>query len=133
MFFVYIVKVWGLPIVAVAIIIALYTVISSASWYFDWTDNRYLTTSIGTVVDGVRSYSTAVVGARNAIILESNGILGQFLNITINVVFPYVVLGSLFGASAGGRSLIRMAVVMTRNANVEGDLSRERSVDASCS
>jgi TRAP transporter 4TM/12TM fusion protein len=113
-FFVYIVKVWGLPIVAVAIIIALYTVISSASWYFDWTDNRYLTTSIGTVVDGVRSYSTAVVGARNAIILESNGILGQFLNITINVVFPYVVLGSLFGASAGGRSLIRMAVVMTR-------------------
>jgi TRAP transporter 4TM/12TM fusion protein len=113
-FFVYIVKVWGLPIVAVAIIIALYTVISSASWYFDWTDNRYLTTSIGTVVDGVRSYTTAVVGARNAIILESNGILGQFLNITINVVFPYVVLGSLFGASAGGRSLIRMAVVMTR-------------------
>jgi TRAP transporter 4TM/12TM fusion protein len=113
-FFVYIVKVWGLPIVAVAIIIALYTVISSASWYFDWTDNRYLTTSVGTIVDGVRSYSTAVVGARNAIILESNGILGQFLNITINVVFPYVVLGSLFGASAGGRSLIRMAVVMTR-------------------
>ena len=46
--------------------------------------------------------------------MESNGILGQFLNITVNVVFPYVVLGSLFGASAGGRSLIRMAVVVTR-------------------
>ena len=114
-FFIYIVKVWGLPIVAVAIVIALYTVISSAAWYFDWTDNRYLSTSIGTVADGVRGYTAAVVGARNAIILESNGILGQFLNITINVVFPYVVLGSLFGASAGGRSLIRMAVVITRN------------------
>lgn len=113
-FFVYIVKVWGLPIVAVAIIIALYTVVSSAAWYFDWTDNKYLTTSIGTLADGARSYTAAVVGARNAIILESNGILGQFLNITINVVFPYVVLGSLFGASAGGRSLIRMAVVATR-------------------
>jgi TRAP transporter 4TM/12TM fusion protein len=113
-FFIYIIKVWGFPIVAVAIAIALYTLISSAAWYFDWTDNRYLTTSIGTVVDGVRNVSAGVVGARNSIILESNGILGQFLNITVNVVFPYVVLGSLFGASAGGRSLIKMAVVITR-------------------
>ncbi|MBT3990276.1 MAG: TRAP transporter large permease subunit [Rhodospirillaceae bacterium] len=113
-FFVYIVKVWGLPIVAVAIAISIYTVVSAAAWYFDWTDNKYLTTSIGTVAEGVRGYTAAVVGARNAIILESNGILGQFLNITVNVVFPYVVLGSLFGASAGGRSLIKMAVVLTR-------------------
>ena len=113
-FFIYIVKVWGFPIVAVAIVISIYTVLSSVAWYFDWTDNKYLTTSVGTVVDGVRGYTGAVVGARNAVILESNGILGQFLNITVNVVFPYVVLGSLFGASAGGRSLIRMAVVVTR-------------------
>lgn len=113
-FFIYIVKVWGFPIVAVAIVISIYTVLSSVAWYFDWTDNKYLTTSVGTIVDGVRGYSGAVVGARNAVILESNGILGQFLNITVNVVFPYVVLGSLFGASAGGRSLIRMAVVVTR-------------------
>ena len=113
-FFIYIVKVWGFPIVAVAIVISIYTVLSSVAWYFDWTDNKYLTTSVGTIVDGVRGYTGAVVGARNAVILESNGILGQFLNITVNVVFPYVVLGSLFGASAGGRSLIRMAVVVTR-------------------
>lgn len=113
-FFVYIVKVWGLPIVAVAIVISVYTLLSSAAWYFDWSDNRYLTTSIGTVADGVKNYFAAVVGARNAIILESNGLLGQFLNITVNIVFPYVVLGALFGASAGGRSLIRMAVVITR-------------------
>ncbi|MBN08319.1 MAG: C4-dicarboxylate ABC transporter [Rhodospirillaceae bacterium] len=113
-FFIYIVKVWGFPIVAVAIVISVYTVLSSVAWYFDLTDNKYLTTSVGTIVDGVRGYTGAVVGARNAVILESNGILGQFLNITVNVVFPYVVLGSLFGASAGGRSLIRMAVVVTR-------------------
>lgn len=113
-FFIYIVKVWGFPIVAVAIIISLYTVISSIAWYFDWTDNKYLTTTVGTAIDGVRNYSGAVVGARNALILESNGILGQFLNITVNVVFPYVVLGSLFGASAGGKSLIKWAVVITR-------------------
>lgn len=113
-FFIYIVKVWGFPIVAVAIVISIYTLLSSAAWYFDWSDNRYLTTSIGTVVDGVKTYSAGVIGARSAIILESNSILGQFLNITVNIVFPYVVLGSLFGASAGGRSLIRMAVVLTR-------------------
>ncbi|MDA0238924.1 MAG: TRAP transporter fused permease subunit [Proteobacteria bacterium] len=113
-FFIYIIKAWGFPIVAVAITVSLYTVISSASWYFGWSDNRYLTTSIGTITDGVRSYTSAVVGARNAIIIESNGLLGQFLNITVNIVFPYVVLGSLFGASAGGRSLIKMAVVVTR-------------------
>ena len=114
-FFVYVVRVWGLPIVAVAIAIALYTVLSAAAWYFDWTDHRYLTTSIGTVAEGAKNYAAGVIGARNAITLESNGLLGQFLNITVNIVFPYVVLGALFGASAGGRSLIKLAVVITRN------------------
>lgn len=114
-FFVYVVRVWGLPIVAVAIAIALYTVLSAAAWYFDWADHRYLTTSIGTVADGAKNYAAGVIGARNAITLESNGLLGQFLNITVNIVFPYVVLGALFGASAGGRSLIKLAVVITRN------------------
>jgi TRAP transporter 4TM/12TM fusion protein len=114
-FFIYVVKVWGFPIVAVAIVIALYTVLSSAAWYFDWADSRYLTTSIGTITDGVKSYSAGVIVARNAITLESNGLLGQFLNITVNIVFPYVVLGALFGASAGGLSLIKLAVVITRN------------------
>lgn len=113
-YFIYIIKSWGLPIVTVAIVITIYTLISSAAWYFDWSDNRYLTTSIGTVSDGVKNFSNGVVGARNAIILESNSIFGQFLNITVNVVFPYVVLGALFGASAGGRSLIKAAVVLTR-------------------
>jgi TRAP transporter 4TM/12TM fusion protein len=113
-FFIYIIKVWGFPIVAVAVVILTYTLISSAAWYFGWADNRYLTTSIGTMSDGVKDYSAAVVAARNALIQESNSLLGQFLNITVNVVFPYVVLGSLFGASAGGQSLIKLAVVITR-------------------
>ncbi|MDP6427599.1 MAG: TRAP transporter large permease subunit [Rhodospirillales bacterium] len=113
-FFVYIIKAWGFPIVAVAIVVTLYTLLSSAAWYFEWSDNRYLTTSIGTIIDGARNYSAGVVAARHAIILESNSLFGQFLNITVNVVFPYVVLGALFGASAGGRALIKLAVVITR-------------------
>lgn len=113
-YYTYIIKVWGFPIVAVAIAITLYTILTSAAWYFGWADHRYLTTSIGTATDGVRSLTAGVIAARNAIILESNSIFGQFLNITVNVVFPYVVLGALFGASAGGRSLIKLAVVATR-------------------
>lgn len=113
-YFIYIVKMWGFPIVAVAIVVTLYTLITSAVWYFDWSDHRYLTTAIGTTSDGVRNYSAGVEGARNALIIDSNGLLGQFLNITVNVVFPYVVLGSLFGASAGGQALIKFAIIITR-------------------
>ena len=114
-FFVYIVRLWGFPIVAVAIIFAIYTLVSSAAWYFDWTDNKYLTTSIGTDIDGARNYRLGVIAARNAITQATNGLLGQFLSILVNTVFPYVVLGALFGASAGGRSLIKIAMNFTRN------------------
>ena len=113
-FFVYIIRAWGFPIVAVALVIALYTVLSAAAWYFEWNDNRYLTTSIGTESDGIRNYSAGVIGARNAIIQESNSILGRFLSVTVNIVFPYVVLGSLFSASAGGQSLIKLAFRVTQ-------------------
>ena len=113
-FFVYIIRAWGFPIVAVALVIALYTVLSSAAWYFEWNDNRYLTTSIGTESDGIRNYSAGVIAARNAIIQESNSILGRFLSVTVNIVFPYVVLGSLFSASAGGQSLIKLAFRVTQ-------------------
>ena len=47
-------------------------------------------------------------------ILDSNGLMGQFLGIAVNVVFPYVVLGSLFGVSAGGQALIKFAIIITR-------------------
>ena len=113
-FFVYIIKAWGFPIIAVALVIAVYTVLSSAVWYFEWSDNRYLTTSIGTESDGIRNYSAGVIGARNAIIQESNSILGRFLSVTVNIVFPYVVLGALFSASAGGQSLIKLAFRVTQ-------------------
>ena len=113
-YFLYIIKVWGFPIVAVAIIVVLYTLITSAAWYFGWSDNPYLTTSVGTITDGTRNYLGAIEAARNALISTSNGIMGTFLNITVNVVFPYVVLGSLFGASAGGQALIKFAIIITR-------------------
>jgi TRAP transporter 4TM/12TM fusion protein len=36
------------------------------------------------------------------------------MDIILNTVFPYIVLGGLFGASAGGRSLIKLAFLWTR-------------------
>ena len=113
-YFIYIIKVWGFPIVAVALVITLYTIITAAIWYFGWSENRYLTTAIGTINDGVRNYSAGIIAARNALTMDSNGLLGQFLNITVNVVFPYVVLGALFGASSGGQALIKFAIIITR-------------------
>ena len=113
-YFVYIIKVWGFPIVAVAMFVAGYTVITSAVWYFEWSDNAYLTTAVGTIEDGTRNLKAGVAAAQSALTTDSNGLLGQFLGITVNVVFPYVVLGSLFGASAGGQALIKFAIIITR-------------------
>jgi len=114
MFFVYNIKVWGFPLVAIAIIFTIYTILTSLSWLFDWSDNKYLITVIGGDLPTGRTFDKAITGASDAITLESHGLLGQFLNVLMNIVFPYVILGVLFGASAGGRSLIKLAVVVTR-------------------
>ncbi|HCA13689.1 MAG TPA: C4-dicarboxylate ABC transporter, partial [Alphaproteobacteria bacterium] len=45
---------------------------------------------------------------------NSSGLLGRFMDIILNTIFPYLVLGSLFGSSAGGRSLIKVAFRWTR-------------------
>ncbi len=115
MFFVYNIKVWGFPLVAVAIIFTIYTILSSLSWLFDWSGNKYLITVIGADLPSGRTFDKAITSASDAITLESHGLLGQFLNVLMNIVFPYVILGVLFGASAGGRSLIKLAVVVTRH------------------
>ncbi len=115
MFFVYNIKVWGFPLVAIAIIFTIYTILSSLSWLFDWSGNKYLITVIGADLPSGRTFDKAITGASDAITLESHGLLGQFLNVLMNIVFPYVILGVLFGASAGGRSLIKLAVVITRH------------------
>jgi TRAP-type uncharacterized transport system fused permease subunit len=46
---------------------------------------------------------------------NSSGLLGRFMDIVLNTIFPYLVLGSLFGSSAGGRSLIKLAFRWTRH------------------
>ncbi|MGI9450391.1 MAG: TRAP transporter permease, partial [Geminicoccaceae bacterium] len=46
---------------------------------------------------------------------NASGLLGRFMDIMLNTIFPYLILGSLFGASAGGQSLIKLAFRWTRH------------------
>ncbi len=113
-FLAYNVKVWGLPLVLVAIAVAVYTVATVLVWYFHGPDdiNKYLMTKLG---GEPRIFSDGRPRLHDALVNNSSGLLGRFMDIILNTVFPYIVLGGLFGASAGGRSLIKLAFLWTRN------------------
>ena len=113
-FLAYNVKVWGLPLVLVAIAVALYTVATVMVWYFHGADdvNKYLMTKLG---GEPRLLSDGRPRLHDALVNNSSGLLGRFMDIILNTVFPYIVLGGLFGTSAGGRSLIKLAFLWTRN------------------
>ncbi len=112
LFFLYNIRVWGLPLVIVASVVVLYTVVTALVWVFDLSDNNFLLTKLG--ADGGDALAAAVQKATN-VFITPDGFMGRFMDIIINQVFPYVVLGALFGASAGGTSLIKLAVRLTRN------------------
>jgi TRAP transporter 4TM/12TM fusion protein len=109
----YNVRVWGLALVAVAILIAAYTLATVLAWYvFGAEDmNKYLITKLGgeprMLMDGRPNVEDILVN-------NAQGLLGRFMGILLSTVFPYIVLGSLFGISGGGRSLIKLAFLWTR-------------------
>lgn len=113
-FLAYNVRVWGFPLVMVAIVIASYTLMTVLVWYFWGADdvNRYIVTKLGgdprTLMDGRPKVEDILVNS-------AQGLLGRFMGILLNTVFPYIVLGSLFGVSAGGRALIKLSFRWTRN------------------
>lgn len=112
-FLAYNVKVWGLPLVLVAIAVAVYTVATVLVWYFHGPDdiNKYLMTKMG---GEPRLLSDGRPRLHDSLVNNASGLLGRFMDIILNTVFPYIVLGGLFGASAGGRSLIKLAFLWTR-------------------
>ena len=111
LFFLYNVRVWGAPLVIVASIVVLYTVGTALIWIFDLSSNNFLLTKLG--ADDGDPIAAAVQKATN-VFITPDGFMGRFMNIIVNQVFPYVVLGALFGTSAGGTSLIKLAVRLTR-------------------
>lgn len=113
-FLAYNVKVWGLPLVLVAIAIVAYTFFTIAMWYFFGADelNKYLTTKLG---GEPRLLSDGRPRIHDILTNNASGFLGQFMDIIMNTIFPYIILGSLFGVSAGGQSLIKLAFRWTRH------------------
>ncbi|MDD7972161.1 TRAP transporter fused permease subunit [Roseinatronobacter alkalisoli] len=113
-FLAYTVKVWGLPLVLVAILVVAWSFLTIAIWYFygDTGINKYLVTRLGseprTLADG---YSRV----QGILTNNASGLLGRFMSIILNDIFPYLILGALFGISAGGQSLLKLAMRVTRN------------------
>jgi len=112
-FLAYNIKVWGLPLVIVALVIALYTIVTVFVWYFHGPDdiNKYLMTKLA---GEPRLLSDGRPKVHDILVNNASGLLGRFMDIMLNTIFPYLVLGSLFGASAGGQSLIKLAFRWTR-------------------
>ena len=104
----YNIKVWGFPLVAVSIGIALYTIGTVLVWYFHGPEdiNKYLMTKLG---GEPRTFLDGVPNVHDALVNTASGVLGRFMNVIMNVVFPYIILGALFGKSAGGQTLIKLA------------------------
>jgi len=112
-FLAYNVKVWGFPLVAVALAITFYTIATVLVWYYHGPEdiNTYLMTKLA---GEPRMLSDGRPKVHDILVNNASGLLGRFLDIMLNTIFPYLVLGSLFGASAGGRSLIKLAFRWTR-------------------
>ncbi|MEX0309858.1 MAG: TRAP transporter large permease subunit, partial [Tateyamaria sp.] len=109
----YNIKVWGFPLVLVSILVALYTIGTVLVWYFHGPEdiNKYLMTKLG---GEPRSFLDGVPNVHDALVNSASGILGRFMHVIMNVVFPYIILGALFGKSAGGQTLIKLAFRWTR-------------------
>ncbi|MDU8913842.1 TRAP transporter fused permease subunit [Aestuariicoccus sp. MJ-SS9] len=107
-------EVWGLSLVMVSILLALYAVGTVLIWYFFGADgmSKYLITPLG---GEPRSLADGRLRVHDLLINQGSGLLGQFLHIMLNTVFPYVVLGALLTVSAGGRTLIKLAFLWTRH------------------
>ncbi len=109
----YNIKVWGIPLVAVALAVALYTIGTVLVWYFHGPDDisKYLMTKLG---GEPRAFADGRPKVHDILVNNGSGLLGRFMDIIMNTIFPYLILGSLFGVSAGGQSLIKLAFRWTR-------------------
>lgn len=112
-FLAYNIKVWGLPLVLVALLIALYTIITVFVWYFHGPEdiNKYFMTKLG---GEPRAFIDGRPNVHDALVNNAAGMLGRFISVIMNTVFPYIILGAMFGKSAGGQALIKLAFRWTR-------------------
>ena len=84
LFFLYNIRVWGFPLVAVASIVVLYTVGTAIIWALDLSDNNFLLTKLG--ANGGDALSAAVQKATN-VFITPDGFMGRFMDIVVNQSF----------------------------------------------
>lgn len=113
-FLAYNAEVWGLSLVLISLLLATYAVATVLIWYVFGSESisKYLITPLG---GEPRSLADGRLRVHDLLTNQGSGLLGQFLHIMLNTVFPYVVLGALMAVSAGGRTLIKLAFLWTRN------------------
>lgn len=104
-FLLYNVKIWGLPVVAFSVIMAGYAALTYA---FEATGLITGSTYLSTEINNPAQF------LKEMLVNDQRGMLGQFLGVLLQTVFPYIVLGTLFGGSAGGKALIKLAVLLTQ-------------------
>ena len=111
----YNIKVWGFPLVFVSLLVATYTFLTVMNWYFFGAtgQNKYLITILSS--EEVRTLGAGRELVWDALTNQNAGLLGRFVNILMLLVFPYIILGALFGRCAGGQALIKLAFILTRN------------------
>lgn len=99
---------WGLPLVLVALFAVGYALLAALSSAFGWAPgNVFLSYDLAARDPLGELWKFLIVG-------DTQSILGQFASILLRVVLPFLLLGSLFAATGGGGSLIKLAFVLTR-------------------
>lgn len=99
---------WGRALVIVALLACGYAVLCALSSRFGWAPgNVFLNYSLGNQDPLGEARKFLITG-------DAHSLLGQFSSILLTVVLPFVLLGSLFAATGGGSSMIKLALGLTR-------------------
>ena len=102
------VRVWGWPIVIVALVGSVYAISTALLTYFGLTNNSvFLTYKLGALDPLTEIRKFLIIG-------DAHSLLGRFPSILLRIVMPFIVLGSIFAVTGGGTSLIRLAFNLTR-------------------
>ncbi|MEM7258896.1 MAG: TRAP transporter fused permease subunit [Pseudomonadota bacterium] len=101
--------IWGAGIASIAIFCAMYVVIAAIGTHFGWFEgNKFLSYVPAATDPKGEIHKWLIVG-------DDHSLLGRFPGILLNIVVPFVVLGSLFSQTGGGKSLIKLAFKLSRN------------------
>lgn len=81
-FFLYNLRVWGLPLVIVANLVVIYTIGTALIWVYELTDNNFLLTKLG--AEGGDPMAAAIQKATN-VFITLDGFMGRFMDIVIRL------------------------------------------------